>query len=138
MAEMAEAEKAWPHSSSVIVLTPASRGQALPGRDALHVHLGQRRHEPLLGALVALEKLGRDPAVPVLRQAQLELADPCDQGARIVAGAVAEPCRGALALLGADASVISASSSSCITARTISRSPSGLCEKRALTAAIAG
>ena len=34
------------------------------------------------------------------------------------------------------ASVISASSISCITARTISRSPSGLCDKSSLTAAL--
>jgi hypothetical protein len=72
----------------------------LAGRDALHVHLGQRRNERLLGALVALEKLGREPPVAVLRHAQLELADAGDEGAGVVAGAVAEPGCGALALLG--------------------------------------
>ena len=45
----------------------------LAGRDALHVHLRQRRHERLLGALIALEELGREPAVPVLRHAQSSL-----------------------------------------------------------------
>ena len=29
----------------------------LPGRDALHVHLGQSRHERLFGALITLEEL---------------------------------------------------------------------------------
>ena len=72
----------------------------LAGRDALHVHLGQRRHQRLLGALVALEELGREPAVAVLRHAQLELADPGDERAGIVAGAVAQPGGGALALFG--------------------------------------
>ena len=74
----------------------------LPGRDALHVHLGQARHQRLLGALVALEQLGREAAVAILRHAQLELADPGDQGARVVAGAVAEPGGAALALRGAE------------------------------------
>src|SRR5271165_2154675 len=109
----------------------------LAGRDALHVHLGQRRHQRLLGALVALEELGREPAVPILRHAQLELAHPCDERTSVVAGTVAEPGGRAFALPGPE-SVISASSISCITARTISRSPSGLCAKSSLTATIAG
>ena len=75
-------------------------GLDLPGRDALHVHLGERRHERLLGALVAFEQLGREAAVAVLRHPQLELADTGDERARVVAGAVAEPGLRALALLG--------------------------------------
>ena len=74
----------------------------LPRRDALHVHLGQRRHQGLLGALVALEEFGREPAVAILRHAQLELADPGDERARVIAGAVAKPRAGALALLGSE------------------------------------
>src|SRR5208282_1622598 len=71
----------------------------LASRNALHIHLGQRRHQRLLGSLVALEKLGREPAVSVLRHAQLELANPGDERAGVVAGAIAEPSAGALALL---------------------------------------
>ena len=74
----------------------------LAGRNALHVHLGQRRHERLLGALVALEKLGREPAVAILRHTQLELADPGDERAGVIAGAVAEPRGCPLALPGAE------------------------------------
>ena len=73
----------------------------LAGRHALHVHLGQRRHQRLLRALVALEQLGREAAVAVLRHPQLQLADPGDQRAVVVAAAVAEPRRRPLALLGA-------------------------------------
>src|SRR5688572_27453455 len=39
----------------------------LPRRYTLHVHLGQRRHECPLRALVALEQLRREPAFTVLR-----------------------------------------------------------------------
>ena len=56
----------------------------LPGRDALDVHLGEGGHERLLGALVALEQLGREATLPVLRHAQLELADPGDQRSAVV------------------------------------------------------
>ena len=63
----------------------------LPGRDALHVHLSQSRHERLFGALITLEELSREAPVPVLRYAQLQLADTSDESARVVAGAVAEP-----------------------------------------------
>ena len=72
----------------------------LAGRDALDVHLGERGHQRLLGALVALEQLGGEAPVAVLRHAQLELADPGDEGAAVVARAVAEAGCGALALLG--------------------------------------
>ena len=54
----------------------------------------------MLGALVAFEELGREAAVAILRHAQFELADPGDQGAGIIAGAIADPRRGPLALLG--------------------------------------
>ena len=73
----------------------------LAGRNALHVHLGQRRHERLLGALIALKELSREPPIPVLRHAQLELANPRDERAGVVAGAVADPGGRALALPGA-------------------------------------
>jgi len=75
-------------------------GLDLPGRDALNVHLGERRHERLLGALIAFEQLGREAAVAVLRHPQLELADRRDERARVVAGAVSKAGRRALALLG--------------------------------------
>ena len=66
----------------------------LSGRDPLHIHLGQRGDQRLLGALVAFEQLGREPAVAILRHAQLELADAGDEGARVIAGAIAagRPC----------------------------------------------
>src|SRR5271165_471531 len=72
----------------------------LAGRDALHVHLGQRRHQRLLGTLVALGELGRKPSVAILRHAQLELAHAGHEGAGATAGAVAKPRDRALALLG--------------------------------------
>ena len=65
-------------------------------------HLGQARRERLLGALVALEQLGREAPVPVPRHPQLQLADPGDQGPAVVARAVAEPAGAALALAGAE------------------------------------
>ena len=74
----------------------------LSGRDALHVHLGQRRDQRLLGALIAFEQFGREPAVAILRHAQLELADAGDEGARVIAGSVAEPSARALALPGCE------------------------------------
>ena len=74
----------------------------LAGRDALHVHLGQRRHQRLLGALIALEELGREPSVAILRHPQLELAHPGDERAGVIAGAVAEPGGGPLALPSAE------------------------------------
>jgi hypothetical protein len=61
----------------------------LAGRDALHVHLGQRRHQGLFRALVAFEQFDREPTIPILRHAELELAHPGDEGAAIVPGAVA-------------------------------------------------
>jgi hypothetical protein len=93
MAETAEAERAWPHSSLGDHLD-------LEGRHALNVHLGQRRHQRLIGALIAFEELGREPAVPILLHPQLELAHPGDERAGVVAGSVAEPGGRALALLG--------------------------------------
>ena len=75
-------------------------GLDLAGRDALDVHLGERGHERLFGALVALEQLGGEAAIPVLRHAQLELADPGDEGAAVIARAIAQARCGALTLLG--------------------------------------
>jgi hypothetical protein len=92
MAEMAEAEKASPHTSSVIDLA---------GRDALHVHLGQRRRQGLFGALVAFEQLGREQSIAILRHSKLELAHPGDEGAGVIAGAVAEPSGPPIAFFGA-------------------------------------
>ena len=130
MAEMEEAEKAWPHSSG--------DGLHLPGRDPLHIHLGQRCHQRLLGALVAFEELGRKPSVAVLRHPQFELADAGHKSAGVMARAVAEPRGRAFPFSAPSASVISASSISCITARTISRSPSGLLEKMLVDAGYRG
>ena len=53
----------------------------LPGRDPLHIPLNQGRNQRLLGALIAFEQLGREATLPVLRNPQLQLADPCDQKA---------------------------------------------------------
>jgi hypothetical protein len=107
IALIAAAEKLWPQSS-------LGNRLDLPGRHALHGHLGARRHQRLLGALVALEQLGREAAGPILRRPQLQLADPGDQGAVVVAAALAKACRRPRALLGANCpSVISASKSSC-------------------------
>ena len=44
-------------------------------RDALHIHLRQRRNERLLRAGVALEQFRREPSPSVLGNPQLELAD---------------------------------------------------------------
>src|SRR5690606_3663405 len=60
----------------------------LPGRDPLHIHLGQRRDERLLRALIAFEQLGREVPATVLRYPQLQLADPGDQCAAVVAGTI--------------------------------------------------
>jgi hypothetical protein len=94
MALIAEAEKLCPHQLLRDRLD-------FPGRHALHVHFGERRHECLLRTLVAFERLGREAAMAVLRHPQLELADPTDQGARVVARPIAKPVRRALALGGA-------------------------------------
>jgi hypothetical protein len=59
-------------------------------------------NQRLLGAQVALEELGREAAVALLRHAQFELAHPSDEGSAVIAGAVAEPSRGALAFLGSE------------------------------------
>ena len=42
----------------------------------MHVHLRQRRHQRPFRTLIALEQLGREAAIPVLRHPQLELPDP--------------------------------------------------------------
>jgi hypothetical protein len=52
--------------------------------------------------VIAFEEFSREPAVAILRHAQLELADPGHERAGVVAGAVAEPGAGALALPGAE------------------------------------
>ena len=67
-------------------------------RDALHIHLHERGHQGLLRALVTLEKLRGEAALPVLRHAQFHRAHARDQLARIVAAAIALPTLGALAL----------------------------------------
>jgi hypothetical protein len=73
----------------------------LAGRNALHVHLRQRRHQRPLRALIPFEQLGREPSGAVLRNPQLELADPRDQRPAVIARPVALPARCPLALLGA-------------------------------------
>jgi hypothetical protein len=59
--------------------------------NTLYVHLRERGHQRLLRPLVALEQLGREPTLAILRHPQLDLADACHQVPRVVAGAVAEP-----------------------------------------------
>ena len=63
----------------------------------VHIHLRQGCHQGPFRTLVALEQLGREAAGAVLRNPELKLADPRDQGAAVMAGAVAEPLRCALA-----------------------------------------
>src|SRR3546814_4057070 len=70
----------------------------LARRNALDIHLGQRRHQRLLRPLVALEQLGREAPGTVLRHPQLQLADPRHQRARVMPRTVAEPRIAALAL----------------------------------------
>lgn len=93
--EIALAEKAWPHNSSVTALT-------FPGRAPLDVHLRQRREERLLGALVAAEEFGREAAVAVLRHAQFQLADAGDERTRVGPRAISPSGIAALALRGAE------------------------------------
>src|SRR3546814_6335850 len=69
----------------------------LARRNALDIHLGQRRHQRLLRPLVALEQLGREAPGTVLRHPQLQLADPRHQRARVMPRTVAEPRIAALA-----------------------------------------
>jgi len=59
-------------------------------------------YQRLLRALIALEQLGREPSLPVLRHLQLDLADPGDQRACVVAGPIAEPSFAPLPLLRAE------------------------------------
>jgi hypothetical protein len=78
---IALALKLWPQIPSLIALTFRS----IP----LDVHLGERRHQGLLAALVALEDLGGKSSVAILRDSQFELSYPPNQTARIVSAAVA-------------------------------------------------
>src|SRR3546814_20262088 len=55
----------------------------LARRNALDIHLGQRRHQRLLRPLVALEQLGRQAPGTVLRHPPLPLADPRPPPARV-------------------------------------------------------
>jgi hypothetical protein len=77
-------------------------GLDLAGGHALDVHLGQRRHQRLLRALVALEQLGGKAPVAVAWHAQLELANAGDEAAAVVAGAVTRALDRALTRCGAD------------------------------------
>lgn len=109
MAEIDEAEKAWPHSSSVIAFTlrvdtPWTYISASVATKA--------RSE----RLVALEQLGGEAPGPVLRNPQLELADPRHKGTAVIARAIAKPSGVRSPFEAPSASSISASSTSCITA----------------------
>ena len=66
----------------------------------MHVHLGQRRDQRLLGALIALEQLGREATGPVLRYPQLQDPDPRHQLAIVIARAMPQPICRPLVLLG--------------------------------------
>ena len=68
-------------------------------RNPLHVHLRQRRNQRPLRSLIALEQLGGEPPAAILRNPQLELADPGDQGPAVIARSVAQTARRPLALL---------------------------------------
>src|SRR3954447_238872 len=103
---MAEAEKACPHSSSVTaftfrVETPWTPGPAPPAG-------GQAPISARPAASACSDRWWRSNSSVekrpsrVLRHPQLELADPGDQGAAVVARAVAEPAGAALALGGAE------------------------------------
>jgi hypothetical protein len=61
----------------------------LARRNALHIHLRQGRHQSPLRALVALEQLRREATLPILRNPELQLADPRDQRAPVMARPVA-------------------------------------------------
>src|SRR5215210_3409801 len=74
----------------------------LPGRDPLHIHLGKSCYQGSLRALISFEQLGREVTLPVLRDPQLKLANPGDQGAPVIAGAVADPLRRPFSLAGAE------------------------------------
>lgn len=74
----------------------------LAGRHALHIHLRQRRNQRPLRALVALEQLGREAALPVQRNPELQLADARHQRATVVTRAVAKTLRRALSLRGSE------------------------------------
>src|SRR4029079_6855828 len=73
-------------------------GLDLAGRNALHIHLHQRRHQRLLTALVAFENLGAETPRAILRHAQLESAHARDQLARVIAAAIAQPLGAAFTL----------------------------------------
>lgn len=62
----------------------------LPRRHSLDVHLGRRCHRCLLAALIAFENLGRKSPVAILRNSHLELSDPRNQAARVIAAPVAQ------------------------------------------------
>jgi hypothetical protein len=71
------------------------------GRHPLHVHLGQRRYQRPLRALIAFEQLGREAPGSILRHPQLQLADPRDQSSAVIARPIALAARRPFALLGA-------------------------------------
>jgi hypothetical protein len=72
------------------------------GRNPLHVHLRQSRHQRPLRTLVSFEQLGREPPGSVLRHPQLEFADPRDQCSAVVARPVALAAHRPFALLRAE------------------------------------
>jgi hypothetical protein len=63
----------------------------------LHIHLRQCSNQRLLTALEALEQRRRELPVAISRHSQLDLADPRDQAAAVVAGAIASALLRALA-----------------------------------------
>src|SRR5262249_29027516 len=93
IALIAEAEKLWPHSSSVIASPCGSKRLARTSPPT----------PPPAPAPSAdtVEQLGREPPFAVLWHSQLELADPRDHRPDVIARPVALPTRCPLALLGA-------------------------------------
>ena len=67
----------------------------------MHVHLDEGAHQRFLAPAVALEKLRGEPAVSVLRHADLELAHAGDQRPLVIARAVPATRSCPLALRGA-------------------------------------
>ena len=73
----------------------------LPRRDALNVHLHQRRHERLLAALVALEHFRTELPTSFLRNTKFHLPNAGDEIATVVARSVPPPRAHAFVLFSA-------------------------------------
>src|SRR6516225_2579301 len=70
----------------------------LPRRNALNIHLRKRRKQRFVRTLIALEQLGGEPSLAVLRDTKLDLSKPRHEPSRIIARPVAESAFRAFAL----------------------------------------